>query len=268
MGKIKFEDIDFSSLNKLQQQGTKGVTYSDGLVCYKFLNGLSPEEKKLLHRKFLDMDGIKIANTALPIDLIIKDNHLEGYTMQYFTDTITLSAKFASSIIDCKELLNAIFKTSQLLRSIHQNNIICQDLSFENILINSNGEIFFCDIDGCSYQEHIAPFISLLLKEFMLDYRKENPLLSTNLDNISMMISFYLLLFGKEIQKLSKKEHYALAKHLTTLNNTKGYAKILLDRKRPIPDIPYLDELIDQTDNYIIDRTKQEKISLLKLLTR
>ena len=51
-------------------------------------------------------------------------------------------------------------------------------------------------------KEHIAPFISILMKRFFIDYRDEKLPLSSNLDRISMMISFYYLIYAKEIQNL------------------------------------------------------------------
>ena len=41
---------------------------------------------------------------------------------------------------------------------------------------------------------------------------------------------------------------------------------MLLDRKNPIGEIPYLDELIDTDDDYVYDREKQ--LSLVKRLLK
>ncbi len=73
MEEIKSNEIDLFALQKLQSQGTKSTIYTDRDICYKFLDGLYPNEKIDLHRKFLDMDGIKINNVLLPQDLIIEN---------------------------------------------------------------------------------------------------------------------------------------------------------------------------------------------------
>ena len=169
MEKIKSKEIDLSTLHKLQSQGTTSTIYTDGNTCYKFLDGLYPNEKRILHRQFLDMDGIKINNVLLPQDLIVEDGILKGYTMKYFENSIPLSDKFLKRYFNCNELLIYVEKASRILRDIHSNGIVCQDLSFENILIDNNGNVAFCDIDSCIYKEHHSPFFSIVFKEFLLD---------------------------------------------------------------------------------------------------
>ena len=257
MEQIKLSDINFQSLQKLKQQGTKATLYKDGNVCYKFLDGLYDDEKESLYKKFLDMDGIKIDSVLLPKELIVKDGKLQGYTMDYFPNSIPLSDRFSVRYVDSKKLFDYVLKASKILRTIHENEIICQDLSFENILVDSNGNVAFCDLDGCSYNGHIAPFISVLMKKFFIDYRDEKLLLSTNLDRISMMLSFFYLIYAKEIQYLTKRQYHKLSERIVTLENTRMYANMLVDRCNPIGEIPYLDELIDSNDNYIYDRDKQ-----------
>ena len=260
MEKILLKDVDISKLKKLQQQGTKSSLYRDGHICYKFLDGLYEEEKEQLYKKIFDMDGIKIENVLLPKQLIMKGDRLQGYTMDYFADSMPLSDKFRVRYVDSKKLFDYVLKASQILKTIHSNEIICQDLSFENILVTEDGNVAFCDLDGCSYISHIAPFISVLMKRFLIDYRDEKIQISTNLDRISMMISFYYLIYTKELQNLTKKEYHKLSDKITTLKNTKTYANELVDRTSTIGDIPYLVELIDSNDDYIYDRKKQLSI--------
>lgn len=260
MDKIKFNDINFSSLTKLQQQGTKSTIYTDGDSCFKILDGLYDNEKELLYKKFIDMDGLKIDNVLLPNELIIQDGKLQGYTMDYFKDSIALSDKFMTRYVNCMELFSYITKASKILKTIHLNDVICQDLSFENILVDKSGNIAFCDLDGCSYKGYVSPFVSLLMNRFFSEYRNERIYLSKNLDRISMMLSLYYLVYGKELQLLSRKEYHYLSKRINTLQNSKKYANILVDKNDSIADIPYLDELIDISDSYVIDREERIKV--------
>lgn len=266
MEKIQIKDIDFSKLKKLQQQGTKASLYRDGHICYKILDGLYESEKEELYKKLLDMEGIKIENVLLPKQLIIEDNKLQGYTMDYFANSMPLSDKFMVRYVDCKKLFDYVLKTSKILRNIHSYGIICQDLSFENILVTDDGNVAFCDMDGCSYENHVAPFISILMKNFFVDYRNERITLSTNLDRISLMISFYHLIYAKELQNLTKREYHKLSNKIITLENMRKYANELVDKTNPIGNIPYLDEMIDINDNYIYDRAKQ--LSLVKRILK
>lgn len=115
----------------------------------------------------------------------------------------------------------------------------------------------FSDIDSCCYKNYNSPFTSYLLMNFINNYRKESINISENLDRISMIISMFYLIYQKEIQKISQKEYNFLSNFLNTLENSKIYINTLLNKNEPIPTIPYLDELIDDYDDYIIDRNKQ-----------
>ena len=142
------------------------------------------------------------------------------------------------------------------MRNIHSNGIVCQDLSFENILVNDKGNVTFCDIDGCTYKGHTSPFFSVLFKEFLVDYRKSKISTKEDVDKVSMILSFYLTLYGEVLQRITKKQYHILSDNIHTLENLREIANILVDKKCPIQDIPYLDEVIDLTDDYEIDRKK------------
>lgn len=266
MDKIDIHDVDFDSLSKIKYQGTQSTIYTDGAICYKIFKNLTNEEIDGLYRKFSEMDGLKIENVILPREFIFDNAKLQGYTMDYFIDSAPLSEKFLVRYVDSKKILDAVMKASKILRTIHQNNITCQDFSFENILINELGNVMYCDLDGCSYKEHISPFISVILKRFFIDFRRENYPISANMDRISMMISFCYLMYAKEIQNLTRRQYHKLSDNINTLENVRQYANVLLDRKNPIGEIPYLDELIDTDDDYVYDREKQ--LSLVKRLLK
>lgn len=258
MDKIKLSDINLPSLEKCKIQGTKSTVYENGNECIKILDRLYPSEKQDLYRKFLDMDGITISGVLLPISLIVENDTLYGYTMKNFKNSINLNDYFASTrYVNCADILKVIKRASLILRDIHSKEIIYQDLSFDNILIDKDGNIMFSDIDGCKYKEHRTQFISVLLKSLINDYRRELVYISENLDRISMMISMFYLMYLKEVQKLSKKEYHSLSDNIRTLDNCREYANILVDRSNMLSDIPYLDELIDDSDDFIIDRNKQ-----------
>lgn len=259
MDKIKLSDIDLNILKKCKLQGTQSTIYGYGDLCIKIFNEMYPEENKSLYKKFLEMDGLVIEEALLPKSLIIQNDILVGYIMENFANSICLSDYYSySRYLNCEEMFKTIKKASLILRKFHNNNIVLNDLSLENILIDKNGNIKYCDMDSCKYKNYTAPYISLVLKRFMCDYRKEKRCqTSENTDKISFMLSFFLITYLNEIQKISKKKYYELANHLNTLSNSEPYAKMLLDKKSAILEIPYMDELIDENDNYIIDREKQ-----------
>ena len=265
MEQIKLKDINLNSLKKLEQQGTKSTVYRNGTSCIKLLDGFYEEEKDALFKKFLDMEGLEIENVLLPKELIVSNGKLEGYTMDYFP-SVSLNSKFEVRQVDTKVLFDYVYKASKILREIHRNGIICQDLSFENILVDDNGNVKFCDLDGCSYKDNVSPFVSLIMKRYFIDYRKEQLLLCTNLDRVGMMLSFFFVVYAKELQKLNRKSYSKLAEKSNTLEEMRKYANLLLDRSNPVPAIPYLDELIWLDDDLVYDRDKQ--LSLFRRLIR
>ena len=62
-----------------------------------------------------------------------------------------------------------------------------------DILVDLNGNVKFCDLDGCSYKGSLSPFISILMKRFFINYRREQMVLNPNLDRISMLLSFFFI---------------------------------------------------------------------------
>ena len=56
---VKLNDIDLSNLEKSRFQGSTSTIYKNNDTCIKMLDKLFPEEKEIIYRKFLAMDGIK-----------------------------------------------------------------------------------------------------------------------------------------------------------------------------------------------------------------
>ena len=261
MAKIKLSDINLDELEKYQVQGTKSTMYHNGEQCIKILDKLYPDEKEILYKKLLEMDGIVLDGVLMPKDLIVHNGQLAGFTMDNFKNSVNILDYLTTTrFIDCKDIFKVVKEASLILKKIHESGIICQDLSFDNILIDANGNIKYSDIDGCAFKDYKSPFVSVLLKRFLIDYRKDKLCyVSKNTDRISFMLSFYLVMYLQELQKLSKKKYHSLSDNISTLENCREYANMLLGY-RTLPEIPYLDELINDNDSYIIDRDKQISI--------
>lgn len=262
MDKIKISDIDFNSLKKLSSQGSLATVYKSGDECIKIFKSMENYNKEALYNKLTAMDGIKIDGVLMPSTLIMEGFHLRGYIMPYFPDSMNLNDYFCiSKSVESAEILAAIKKASLILRKIHDEDIICQDLSFDNILINRDGDIVFCDIDGCHYKYHYSDCISTLLRDYMVKYRHEKIIVSENLDRLSMMLSMVYLMYFRKLQILSNKRYNYLADNLKSLQSARKYVDALKDKYGPIPDIPYLDEIIDDSDEFLIDRSKQVNLA-------
>ena len=256
MDKINIKEFDWSKLRKCQNQGSLSTVYIQDDICIKILDKLYPSEKEQILDKFLAMNGIKIDGVIFPKDLIMQDGKLQGYTMDYFQDSTSLNDYFtATRFVNCKDIFKAIIKASEILREIHKYDIKVQDLSFENILINNQGEVKYIDIDSCQYQNYESYFLSNILHKYMFDYRKQEFCnMTKNTDRLSFLLAFYNLMYLKELQNISDKKYNQLSNHISTLNNIKRLANHLKDKNKRIPSIPYMDDLINRDDDYTIKR--------------
>lgn len=259
MDRIEIQDIDFSSLNVMKHQGSKSIIYEDDDMCYKMLNldCFYSYELDILERKLMDIDGIVIDGAYLPIDLIVENGNLIGFSLKKFKNSISLYDKFSGQLVDFRELFDYIIKACHILRELHNHKIICQDLSFDNILVDNNGNIAFCDLDGCSYYGYDSPFIAMPMKKLICMYRGEEFFACENFDRISMLVSLYYLIYNKYLYNIPKTDFDILSNEVLTIKNTMFYINDLLDKSKTIPEVPYLDELIDLSDDYIFDRKKQ-----------
>lgn len=256
MEKINLRDINFEKLKRLQQQGSKSIVYTDGTFCYKILTDYDDSEKQMVYEKFFYMENLKLDNVLLPKGMIVEDGILQGYIMDYFQNSTTLLSRFTRREFNCKELFEYVYKASIVLKNIHSNGVAWQDLSFENILVDDNKNVMFCDIDGCSYNEITTPYCSVLLTNFMLKFRKSKVKDFKELDKLSMILSFYYTLYFQILQRITKKQYHALSDHISTLETLRPIANMLVDKNRPIEKLPYLDEVINLSDDFEIDRKK------------
>lgn len=257
MNKIKVQDIDFTSLSTIKHQGSKSIIYEDDEICYKILNGWYISEKELLYKKLMEMDGLNIDNVYFPIDMIVNDSGLVGFTLKKFKNSMPIYDKFAGRFVDFKELFEYIAKACQILREMHKNRIICQDLSFDNILVDDSGNVAFCDLDGCCYNGYESPFISMPMKKLIYEYRQEEFIACENYDRISMLVSFFYLIYNKYLYRIPKSDFEILSRDVETVDKAMIYVNILLNKHKSISDFPYFDELIVSMDDYVMDREKQ-----------
>lgn len=71
-----------------------------------------------------------------------------------------------------------------------------------------------------------------------------------------MVLSFHFIMYGEVLQRITKKQYHSLSNNINTLENLRQVANMLVDKRCVIENIPYLDEFIDLTDDYIVDREK------------
>ena len=254
MNSIKLSDIDFKKLTLLNHQGSYGKVYTDGDTCYKILENYTLKERKDLCNKFKAIKGINIPGVIFPRDLIISNDYFEGYTMEYFNNSLNLYDFFSKDrFIDINDILVSTKKTSQILKDIHDSGLLLCDFSYENILINDQQEIKICDIDSCRYENFKSYFISHISSVYYKNQKKHMPVYCKNFDNQSLLLAMLNAIYHRVI--IDMQTYDTLAYEVNTLKELRPIVKSMLDN--PYAFIPYLDDIICDTDHYIIDRDKQ-----------
>lgn len=254
MEKIDVKEINLDSMSKLQHNGASSDIYINGDECIKIFTGYYLEDKINIYKKFMEIDGTSISNVLFPKILLMQDNILQGYIMDYF-ETSNLYDYFTQSrFIDINEILKATKKASLIIKELHKKNIICQDVSFDNFLIDKEGTIRLCDTDSFSYNGINGSFVSGLVANFIYNFKNQKIVIDYNLDRLSLLLAMYMTLYHRELEFLTKDQYYLLSDKIQTLSKLERIVKSLLSKDYTY--IPYLDEIIEE-EHYIIDRCTQ-----------
>ena len=64
------------------------------------------------------------------------------------------------------------------------------------------------------------------------------------------------IIFDEEINHISKRKYKELSNNVVTLKESRELFETLLNKKSLLTALPYLDEIIDDSDDYIVDREK------------
>lgn len=263
MEKIKLQDIDLVSMKLCGRQGSTSDIYVDEDKCYKIFTDLSCGEKTQLLEKFYEMDGISIDGILLPKELIFKDSKLMGYTMDYFPDSVCLNDYFTKDrFIDVNDIFLEVKKVSKILRQAHEKDVILQDFSFDNVLIDNNNNIKICDIDGCYYKGNGSPFISMIMHHYYEMLMGNRVRIDKNFDRQALLFSMLVAIYHKTV--LNMKDYDLLSDKIETLKSIRNLIQSLFISART--EVPYLDDIIVDDDHFIIDRNKQ--VSLEKRLAK
>ena len=262
MNTIELTEINFNNLKKLRKQGTLSTILRDENNCYKFMKHLNKNQLKHLRHKIEYFSKLDKKLFLVPENIILNEGNFVGYTMKYFDNSTDLYNKYTNSdCINFAEFNSDLIKSSKALREFHNNGFVFLDMSFSNILKNSNGEIKLCDFDGSIYNQKIdLPITSQILNDYV-EYKNEKIKVNPNTDRLSLLLSMYVALFKKEITDVKEEEYDYLADRIRSLKILKFYYKTLLDKKENIPNIPYLDLLLCKNDNVTIKyQISKEKV--------
>lgn len=248
MERIGIEELDLAGMKKYINQGNNSTIYEDDTKMIKVLNQYYDEEKEELFYKSQAMDFFHIDAVVWPREIYVKNNQVEAYMMEKFSHSKTLTEKYENyGLLDQQRLFGSLKESSLILREIHKEKIIGNDISFDNILINNKGQLKYIDLfDSCHYGPYCSSsFIPSRLQFFMNLYRKETDFpYNQNMDRLCLLLAAYGLINGKK-----DIANFILSKTNTVGNINQCVSKLKnTDPAKAFPTVPYIDELVDSNE--------------------
>lgn len=260
MDKIKLSDVDLSSLRRLDNQGKTSTVYVGNSECIKMLDKLRLSDKQQLLVKLKEMDGLCVDGIIFPKTLIMDKGILVGYITDYFDGDCLYDYFTKERYVDANDILRATKKASLIVKNAHDKGIILQDISFDNVLIDENGNVRVCDIDSCSYKSNKGHYISGPLNYYYRYVMHKEPIIGENTDRQSMFLTMLVTMYHRNIKGLS--DYDELSQKIVTLKNLRYIVQSMFLASNSW--VPYLDDVIVDNDHFIIDRNKQ--VSMVKAL--
>ena len=247
MKQIYLKDIKFKNLKLIHGNYLESEIYHDNNLTYKLYKGDIGTWERTRKRKKMEEFGENKTNLPIlvPKAQILfreKNPRFIGYVMDYF-EGCNLSNWIEHH--DILEILELEKRISLALKKIHEDdrNIILGDLHFGNILINEEKDFRFCDFDSYHIGKRKADSYSYLLEEYLrnkkIPYRD-----SRKLDNISLLLMTYGIIFNKRIMEITPYEYDEKKEELPFLEQSKRYYKSLRYAERKAPFVPYLHEMM------------------------
>lgn len=242
-------EIDFGRLKRMKcDVNSESILYHDNNTIYKMFKNLPYRDLKRKKRKIeLLSSGNPLDNVVLPQYEIMDGTVLSGYTMEYIKKSFPLF-DFTIKNKNINNFLQLVRKISLSLRKIHDDprNIIVGDLSFSNIIFDENFKYYFVDFDSCMIDGISSDRICFLL-DFYIKRRNINKFsISERTDKLSLMLCTLYTIFLRYIDGVSIYEYDLLSEKLETLKNMREYFLNIKKCSGSIPDVPYMDEMIEQ----------------------
>lgn len=173
-------DID---VDKAFASGGEGciIKLSDKLVAKVYHNGKSSiDEQKLTELSCLPSMFVK------PLEVLYHNSRPIGYTMEYLEkgkyEPLDIKVNIGCSAKAIEQLCNGV-------EEAHKHDIVIGDLNLLNVMINSNDEIKFIDVD--SYQTKSFKHSGIVLQE--ISDKQRNSEISKEADYFSLAVCVFML---------------------------------------------------------------------------
>lgn len=225
-------------------------------IIYKIFNDYM--YKKLMNNRikkteyFLNHPNENITN---PLYKIFISNFFAGYAMEKFERSFSLDI-YCSILQNDSDKLEMILKLIQIIKEVHQQNIIIGDLNYNNILTNGR-KIKLCDVDSFGIKGSICT-----TTPYIISYNNYiNPLNICTIE--SDVYILYLILLNiildydiKNIAKINIKEYQASIKQYNLPSEWQYILLNLYDMVNKNSELIYPDKHIDSFKDYLRIRKK------------
>lgn len=243
----KISSFDQNSYEKIKGVfSSESNVYYDEKYFYKIYKNLNNFELQRKELKINMLDGYSLENVVLPEGKIYCNRKFKGLFSNYIKNSYPLY-DFKHVNKNAKDFFNIIKNSSFTLRNIHEHEIIVSDLNFDNIIFDTKGNHYFIDFDSCKLNNVPNDRISMVAHNY-IKYRMCDYEVDYNFDRLSMLLSTFLTIFEKEIQNISDFEYDVLSEKIKTLKNLRSIFIKLKKRMDDIPEIPYIDEFIENEE--------------------
>lgn len=250
MEKIEIGKRDLEKLKSLSylDKADRKFYLIDGELAKIYIDLPSNENKQYRLQKKLellqplnDIDGL-----VIPTKQIFYNGEFSGFTQTFYDESICFKDYDVTSNEEYVKILKTI---SNLLKAMHEANVIWGDLNFSNILITNDG-VKFIDLDGSGVGLFEPDYFSRQAYNFSTYNSLSNKMLTTKeFDKLSLFIEFMCYHFltinftrinKEEYKMFCKKINSELKKYLNIANN---YFKICYFKARK--DLPYIGDIIN-----------------------
>ena len=258
MNIIEKKDIDFDSLSKYEcTVHTESNLFYDDNYMYKMFN--EDASKSYLLRKKVKLealsDGTPLDSAILPIDIIMDNKVLSGYTMNYIKNATPIF-KFNSKNNSINDFFRLMYGVSLSLRNIHNDprNIVVGDLSISNIIFDENMKHYFSDFDSVMIGKLHEDRVPLALDRYARRCGLNRYDINKSTDRLCLILATLFVVFNKSIEEVSMREYDKTAEKVETIKNMRQIVVELKKHNAPVSDFPYLDELISDS----VSQTKKK----------
>lgn len=257
MDVVKYNYLNSLEMKQIESCGSTSELFLIKDQLYKlfhsfFVNHYGED----LYKKFNAIENIHIDNVIMPKKAIMQNDIFLGYTMEYYSTYSNLNDYFSHDrYVDVNDILNATKKASLILKDFHSKGILLRDYSFDNILIGNNNDIKVCDIDSCLYKEYRGiPVIPDFMKYYYQKVVHQMNCLDENFDRQTLLFAMLKAIYFYAVFDIKKYD--SLANKIKVLKEIRPIFESLLNNSKT--DVPYLDDIICEDEDFTIDRNKQK----------